>query len=116
VITGLRSNGIRHSVEAFECGAIVNPGNLKNQAEGVTFQGLGGALFEAIDFADGRILNARFARCRVPRFSDVPPIDRVLVNRKDLPSVGAEEAPIVGIAPAVGTRLRELPILPKGRL
>jgi isoquinoline 1-oxidoreductase len=60
----------------------------------------------------------------MPRFSDVPPIETVLVNRKDLPSVGAGETPIVGIAPAIGnalfaatgTRLRDLPLLPKGKL
>jgi isoquinoline 1-oxidoreductase len=115
---------IERVVEAFECGAIVNPDNLKNQVEGAIIQGLGGALFEAVDFADGKILNARFSRYRMPRFSDVPPIETVLVNRKDLPSTGAGETPIVGIAPAIGnaifaatgTRLRELPLLPKGRL
>src|SRR2546430_7948994 len=35
-------------VSAFECGAIVNPDNLRNQIEGSNVQGLGGALFEAI--------------------------------------------------------------------
>ena len=64
--------------------------------------GLGGALFEAIDFANGKILNPLLARYRVPRFRDVPPqIDVVLVDRKDLPSAGAGETPIVGVAPAI---------------
>src|ERR1017187_10303837 len=35
-------------VSAFECGAIVNPDNLRNQIEGSNIMGLGGALFEAI--------------------------------------------------------------------
>ena len=35
-------------VSAFECGAIVNPDDLRNQIEGSNVQGLGGALFEAI--------------------------------------------------------------------
>ena len=34
--------------------------------------GLGGALFEAIEFDDGKILNPRFSRYRVPRFGDMP--------------------------------------------
>ena len=113
---------IERVVEAFECGAIINPDNLKNQIEGAILMGLGGALFEAIDFADGRILNARFSRYRVPRFSDVPPIETVMLDRKDLPSAGAGECPIVGIAPAIGnaifaatgTRLRSLPLVLKG--
>jgi isoquinoline 1-oxidoreductase len=107
---------------AFECGAIVNPDGLKNQVEGAVVQGLGGALFEGIAFDDGRILNGRFADYRVPRFLDVPAIDTVLVNRQDLPSAGAGETPIVGIAPAIanaifdatGVRLRALPLVPEG--
>src|SRR5690606_28225215 len=41
----------------FECGAIVNPAHLEGQVVGCVLQGLGGALFEAIDFQNGEILN-----------------------------------------------------------
>ena len=41
-------------VSAFECGAVVNPGNLRNQVEGSNVQGMGGALFEAIEFENGK--------------------------------------------------------------
>ena len=107
-------------VTAFECGAIVNPDGLRNQVEGSNIMGLGGALFEAIEFEDGRILNAAFSKYRVPRFKDVPIIETVLLDRKHLPSAGAGETRIVGIAPAIGnaifdatgTRLRSLPIVP----
>ena len=110
------------AVSAFECGAVVNPDHLKNQAEGAMIQGLGGALFEAIEFEEGRILNARFSKYRVPRFRDTPKIEVVLLDRKDLPSTGAGETPIVAIAPAignaifdaVGVRLRSLPMVPRG--
>jgi isoquinoline 1-oxidoreductase len=52
----------------------------------------------------------------------MPAIEIVLVNRLDLPSAGAGETPIVGIAPAVGNalfaatgiRLRALPLAPRG--
>ena len=85
-------------------------------------QGLGGALFEAIEFDNGKILNPRFSRYRVPRFSDTPPLEIVLLDRKDLPSAGAGETPIVAVAPAVagaifaatGLRLRSLPLAPRG--
>jgi len=105
-------------VTAFDCGALVNPNGLRNQIEGANIMGIGGALFEAIDFADGRILNGKFSKYRVPRFSDVPAIEVVLVDRKDLPSAGAGETPIMGVAPAVGNalfnalgvRLRSLPM------
>ncbi len=109
-------------VTAFECGAIVNPDNLRNQIEGSNIMGLGGALFEAIDFENGRILNGRLSRYRVPRFSDVPVLESVLLDRKDIPSAGAGECPIVGLAPAIGNaifdatgmRLRSLPMVPAG--
>jgi isoquinoline 1-oxidoreductase len=42
----------------------------------------------------------------VPRFKDVPPIDVVLLDRKDLPSAGAGETPIVCVAPAIGSAAR----------
>jgi nicotinate dehydrogenase subunit B len=86
--------------------------------------GLGGALFEAIDFDQGRIQNARLSGYRVPRFSDVPAIEVVLVDRKDLPSAGAGETAIVAVAPAIagaifaatGRRIRSLPLAPQGLL
>ena len=80
-------------VSAFECGAVVNPGNLRNQVEGSNVQGMGGALFEAIEFENGKILNGRLSQYRVPRFSDLPVIETVLLDRKDLPSAGAGSAP-----------------------
>ncbi|HSB27692.1 MAG TPA: molybdopterin cofactor-binding domain-containing protein, partial [Pyrinomonadaceae bacterium] len=109
-------------VEAFECGAIVNPLHLKNQIEGSIVQAIGGALFESIQFDNGTILNPHFAQYRVPRFSDTPSIEIVLMDRKDLPSAGAGETPIVGLAPAVanaifnatGIRIRSLPLAPTG--
>ena len=75
-------------VTAFECGAIVDPDNLRNQIEGATVMGLGGALFEAIHFDDGRIGNPRFSEYRVPRFTDVPQIEVVLVDRPGSPLRG----------------------------
>jgi nicotinate dehydrogenase subunit B len=109
-------------VSAFECGAIVNPDGLRNQVEGANVQGLGGALFEAIQFEDGKILNPRLSQYRVPRFSDLPKLETVLLDRRDLPSVGAGECPMVGLAPAIanaifdatGVRLRSLPLVPDG--
>ena len=109
-------------VTAFECGAIVNPDGLRNQVIGANIQGLGGALFEAIEFENGRITNPRFSRYRVPRFRDVPEIEAILLDRKDIAPAGAGETPIMAIAPAIGnaifnatgTRLNALPLVPNG--
>src|SRR5262249_3210625 len=109
-------------VTAFECGAIVNPNGLRNQVEGSNIMGLGGAPFGAIAFGEGRPRHAGFSKYRVPRFKDIPAIETVLLDRKDLPSAGAGETPIVGVAPAIGNaifdatgvRLRSLPMVPNG--
>ena len=113
---------IERVVESFECGAIVNELHLNNQVEGAIVQAIGGALFEKIEFKNGQILNGTFSKYRLPRFSDVPKIEVVLLDRKDLPSAGAGETPIVGLAPAVGNaifdatglRLRSLPLTLNG--
>ena len=109
-------------VEAFECGAIVNPEHLRNQVEGAVAMGVGGAMFEQIDFAENKIVSNKLSKYRVPRFADMPVIESVLLDRKDIVSAGAGETPIVGIAPAVGNaifdatghRVRSLPMAPKG--
>ena len=109
---------VRRLVTAFECGAILDPDNVKNQVDGMLVHALGGALFEAIRFGQGRIHNPHFAQYRVPRCLDVPELVTVLLDRRDLPSAGAGEAPIIGVAPAIrnalaaatGQRLRSLPL------
>lgn len=108
-------------VQAWESGAIINPDGLRNQVMGAVVQGIGGALFEQILFANGQILNSRFASYRVPRFSDTPKIEIVLIDRKDLPPAGAGETGIMGLSPAVGnaifaatgTRLCSMPMAPR---
>jgi nicotinate dehydrogenase subunit B len=108
-------------VAAFECGAIINPNHLENQVQGSIIQGMGGALFEQIDFKDGKLLNGQMSKYRVPRFSDVPELEVVLLDRKDLPPAGAGETPILCIAPAIrnavfnatSRKLYSLPLNPK---
>jgi isoquinoline 1-oxidoreductase len=105
-------------VESFECGGVLNPLQLKNQIEGSIMMGIGGALIEAIEFENGKVLTDRFAKYPVPRFSNLPSIEVVLVDRKDIQPAGSGETPIVGIAPAIGNavyratgqRLRSLPM------
>ncbi len=105
-------------VEAFECGAILNPVNLRCQVEGCIMMGLGPALREEIRFRDGRVTNGHFASYRVDRFADAPKLDVILLDRKDMDPAGAGETPIIAIAPAIanavfdvtGKRVRTMPI------
>jgi isoquinoline 1-oxidoreductase len=110
---------VTHVCQAYECGAIQNPANLRAQVVGAIVQGLGGALWERVAFKDGRVTNPRFSEYRVPRMEDMPEIDVVLVDRKDLASIGAGETPIIAVAPAIanalfqatGERRRTMPLM-----
>ena len=112
---------LRRAVAAFDAGAILNPDILSNQVEGALVQGFGGALFERVQFDHERIVSDRLSTYRVPRFTDVPEIEVILVDRRDIPSAGAGESPITVAASAVGSalfaatgkRIRQLPMLPR---
>lgn len=104
--------------QSFECGAVHNPDNLRRQVEGCMVMGLGAALYEAMEFSDGKIVNGSFSQYKVPRMSDLPELDIVLLNRPGQPSVGGSETPIIAIAPAIanaiddaiGKRCRSMPL------
>ena len=104
-------------VTALDCGLTVNPDGAINQTEGSVIMGMGAALYEAIEFRRGSVLNPGFARYRVPRINDAPSIEVLLVGDPDEPSTGAGEPGIVPVAAAIGNaifdgigeRLRELP-------
>ncbi|MEX1021440.1 MAG: molybdopterin cofactor-binding domain-containing protein [Litorilinea sp.] len=109
-------------VQAYDCGPVINPDTVRSQVEGAILQGLGGALFESVKFANGRILNPSFSGYRVPRFADMPTIETVLIDNREVAAVGAGETPIIAIAPAIGNaifqatgvRLRAMPLAPRG--
>lgn len=109
---------VRRICQVFECGAIVNPDNLRAQVEGCILMGLGPALWEEVRFANGRPANAALSRYRVPRITDVPELEVHLLNRPDLSPAGGGETPIVAVAPAIanavahatGRRIRQMPL------
>jgi isoquinoline 1-oxidoreductase len=118
VDAGGREVRVERVTAALDCGLVVNPEGATNQVEGAIVMGMGTALYEAIDFQDGRVLNAGFTRYRVPRSNDAPEIETLLVGDDDTPSTGAGEPGIVPIAAAIsnavfdrtGQRHRELPV------
>jgi nicotinate dehydrogenase subunit B len=113
-----RPNSWVHVCQAYECDAIQNPGNLRAQVQGCLIMGLGGVLYEEIKFENGQISNPSFSSYRVPRIDNVPELEIVLIDRRDLPSTGAGETPIIAVSPAianaiqhaVGTRYRSMPL------
>jgi len=109
---------VKRITQAFDCGPIMNPSNLRAQVQGAIIMGLGPALREEMTFERGEITNPTFRQYQVPRFADVPELDIHLLDRPDLDPSGAGETPIIAIAPAIanavffatGERIRSMPI------
>jgi isoquinoline 1-oxidoreductase len=109
---------LRRLVAAGDFGAVLNPDNLRNQMQGAIIQGIGGALWERLEFDSRAQRTRRFSQYRVPRFRDIPEIDIELIDRREIPPVGAGESPMTLVAPAIanalfaatGERKRSLPL------
>ncbi len=123
-VTVDRTSG-RVSVRRITCaqdmGLVVNPDGARRQIEGALTMGLGYALGEELRFRGGDILDRNFDRYRLPRFSDVPRIDAVLVPNDTLaPQGGGEPAITVtgavlanAVYDAIGVPQRRLPMTPE---
>jgi CO/xanthine dehydrogenase Mo-binding subunit len=89
--------------------------------EGCITMGLGYALTEEIRFQGGDIKNHSFDTYEIPRFSWVPQIDTVIMDKKDqVPNGGGEPAIICmgavianAVFDATGARLFQLPMTPE---
>jgi CO/xanthine dehydrogenase Mo-binding subunit len=106
---------------AVEVGRAVNPDGVRNQIEGGAVQGTSWVLKERVRFDRVRVTSSDWERYPILRFPEVPAVEVVLLDRPDLPSVGAGEAaqgPTAGaignaVADALGVRVRDLPITPE---
>ena len=93
---------------AVDPGIIVNPMQLKRNAEGGAVMGISHALFEEMMFDESRITAADWTDYPIPTMSDVPEIKVVLLNN---PKVGAygggSEAANALAAPAIAAALHD---------
>ena len=109
-----------------DVGRALNPALVEGQMRGGAVQGIGWALHEALIHDDeGQLLSGSFLDYTVPRSTQLPPIDTVIVEvpAPDGPfgAKGIGEAPVIPAGPAVaaaivaagGPRLRELPMTPR---
>jgi nicotinate dehydrogenase subunit B len=111
---------VRRIIVAHDCGLIINPNGLKNQIEGNVIQSLSRALKEEVQFDEYRIRSVDWESYPILKFSEVPPVEIVLLNRPDQPALGAGEPATVTTAAAVanaiydaaGIRLRQVPFTP----
>ena len=77
---------------AHDCGIIVNPDGLRNQIEGNVVQGASRALMEEVDFDAAGVKSLNWSSYPIIRFSEVPEVEIVLINRPELEPMGAGEA------------------------
>ena len=112
------------AVAAHDVGKAINPRLVEGQIEGGFVQGMGFALTEEVQIAEGRIMNASLADYVVPTAQDVPEIVPIIVETEGTGPFGANgagEPPIIAPAPAIanaianaiGVRFTSLPITPE---
>lgn len=108
------------AVSSADAGHIVSPDGVINQIEGGLIQSLSWSLKEEVAFDDTRVLSEDWASYPIITFSEVPPVDVVLIDRPGAPFLGAGEASqgpagaalANAFADATGTRLRQVPFTP----
>jgi nicotinate dehydrogenase subunit B len=111
---------VRRITCAHDCGLIVNPDGLRNQVEGCILQTLSRALHEEVKFDRSRVTSLDWSSYPILRFPEVPPVEVTLINRPELPPLGAGEAATAPVAAALanaifdatGVRLRTVPFTP----
>jgi CO/xanthine dehydrogenase Mo-binding subunit len=106
---------------AHDCGLIVNPDGVRNQVQGNVIQGVSRTLLEEVQFDASGVKSLDWKTYPFLTFAEVPEIDIVLINRPDMPPLGAGEAAIVAVPAAIGNaifdatgvRLRDVPLTPQ---
>lgn len=118
-----RSTGkvqVKKVTVAHDCGIIVNPDGLRNQIEGNVIQGTSRALMEEVNFDAAGVRNLNWNTYPIIRFRDVPEVEVVLIDHRDMPPFGGGEAASIAtgaaignaVFDAVGVRLRQVPFTP----
>ena len=102
---------------AIDAGLVINPDGLINQTEGGIIQTVSWALKESVQYDRSRILTQNWQDYPILTFDEVPEVEVTIVNRPDLPPLGAGEgtqgptasAIANAIYNAMGVRLRDMP-------
>jgi CO/xanthine dehydrogenase Mo-binding subunit len=87
-------------------GRVINRPAAELQNEGSTIMGLGTALFESNEFAEGYITNANLSDYNIPAMDDMPEVlSHELVEREGAEVQGLGETALPPIPPAIGNAL-----------
>ncbi len=102
---------VEHLHAAVYAGRVVNRAGAELQNEGSMIMGLGTALYEGIDFADGQIANANLSDYCVPAPADVPRrLTHDLIERDGADVHGLGETALPPVPAAIGNALAALGI------
>lgn len=112
---------VRRLVIAVDVGLVINPDGVRNQIEGGAIQATSWVLKEQVRYDAEHITSRAWADYPILRFSEVPVVEVVLIDRPELPATGAGEAtqgPVAGaianaLWSALGVRVRDLPLTPE---
>jgi CO/xanthine dehydrogenase Mo-binding subunit len=119
-----RSTGqvvVKRVVCAHDCGLMVNPDGVRNQVEGNVIQGVSRALLEEVKFDSNGVTSLDWSSYPILKFSDIPELEVVLINRREMAPLGAGEPATIPVPAAIanaifdatGARLREAPFTPE---
>jgi isoquinoline 1-oxidoreductase len=105
---------------AQDMGLCVNPQGALIQMEGCITMALGYTFSEEMLFEGGNILTRGFDTYEIPRFSWLPKMDCLILDRKDKPPRGGGEPAIIAVGvvvanaihDATGARLYRMPLSP----
>lgn len=108
---------VHRIVVAVDSGHVVNPDTCRAQAESNVIYGLGSVLYQENTVKNGRIVESNFHDFQLPRISEMPKVETVLVPTGGFWG-GHGEPAILPLAPAVcnaifsatGKRIRSLPL------
>ncbi len=108
---------LRRLYVAADVGLVVHADGVRNQLEGGAVQAASWTLREAADIGPGGVRSDDWASYPILGFADVAPVQVALIDRPDLPSLGAGEcsagptaaAIANAIHDALGLRMRTMP-------
>ena len=91
-----------------DCGLAVSPGGVEEQIYGGLMWGLGHALFDRMDIKQGQVVQSNFHDYRVPRMSDMPQVDILVLDGEPGKPGGVGELGSPSVAPAIANALFSL--------
>lgn len=112
---------IKHLVVGQDTGQMINPDGVRHQIQGNVIQALSRALYEEVAFDHNGVMPLEWGAYPILKFTDLPPIEVVLMDRQDEAPLGSGESGSLPAGPAIANalfdatniRFYEAPFTPK---